>query len=33
MSIALKTIAVILFAVVAVLGIMFAVGLPLNFIM
>jgi hypothetical protein len=33
MSIALKAIAVVLFALVAIFGITFAVGLPLNFIM
>lgn len=33
MSIALKTIAVVLFAVAGLLGVTFALGLPLNFIM
>jgi hypothetical protein len=33
MSIALKSIAVVLFIIVAILGVTFALGLPLNFIM
>jgi hypothetical protein len=33
MSIALKSIAVVLFATAAILGVVFALGLPLNFIM
>lgn len=33
MNIAFKSIAVVLFAIAAILGVVFAVGLPLNFIM
>ena len=33
MNIALKSVAVILFGIAAILGVIFAVGLPLNFIM